>query len=133
MTRRRFWPTSVRLSWPAALALAFALLCAQTLGTLHSLQHGNGLPRGAARQALVAQAIATPQANSLGATLWSHAAGHADCQLLDQLLHADLLPQLTLALPAESPRRTLLAAVVPGALHGRLERPYQARAPPSLA
>jgi hypothetical protein len=131
--RRRFWPTSVRLHWPAALALAFALLCAQTLGTLHSLQHGNGLPRGAARPALVVKAIAEPQASSLGATLWSHAAGHADCQLLDQLLHADLLPQVTLAQPADTPQPPQLAARVAVALHGRLEQPYQARAPPLLA
>ncbi|MEZ0202833.1 hypothetical protein [Ideonella sp.] len=133
MTRRRFWPTSVRLSWPAALALAFALLCAQTLGTLHSLQHGNGLPRGAARQALVAKAVAATEATSLGATLWSHAAGHADCQLLDQLLHADLLPQVTLALSADTPRPPRLATWAAVALHGRLEQPYQARAPPLLA
>lgn len=106
--------------------LALALLLAQALGQVHRTLHGPVL------QARTVQALATggtePAALGRHADAFGHL-GDADCRLYDQLLHADLLPDVA------SPRLPLAASMA--VLH-RLsvellrcaDAPYDARGPP---
>lgn len=115
-----------RLSWLGAFALSLALLCVQGLGLWHRVVHAGGT----ARPALTVPARdATPTLRDA----WLHPAGQADCQLLDDLLLADLQPQadrlpVPPALPQACPPDRV-AADAPRAAPAA----YHARAPPRRA
>lgn len=116
MKTRWLAPTLLR-----AWMLAALLLAAQAAGLAHRLAHAPGLPGSTLAKAAAATAAAA------GA---SHEAGSADCRLIDQLAHADVLctPAVTLALlpqhadAAALPAQQARAAATPAG--------YLARAPP---
>lgn len=98
-----------------------ALVFAQVLGLAHGTLHAPG--RDAA-----AHAAEAPGAHGHGA-FDGHAAGDAECRLLDQLAHADGLALTALALPPHG------AAQAAAAVPSRPAEPvffaaYAARAPP---
>ena len=64
----------------AALLAAWALLIAQAIGLAHAVAHPYAHERS------VAQAVSHAHANAFDA---QHEQGSLQCQLLDQLLHAD--------------------------------------------
>lgn len=112
------WGGRIRSVW-SVVWLAAVLLLAQGLGQWHRVAHA-----GAERPSVVA-----PSEPS-GHELFSHAAGHADCQLLDHLLLEGgllaALPAFAAALSAEAvPTGRALSA--PALV---LRRAYLARAPP---
>lgn len=68
---------------PLAAALVCALLVTQALGWLHRVVHAHDPHPGAA-----AHAVEAPAGSSLAA-LFAHHHDEADCQVFDQLSHAD--------------------------------------------
>ena len=119
--------------------LVLALLGAQSLGLWHGTVHGQsvhpaaGYGRSQAHTAQVTQAPGSrvTAATDLADLLFSGHSEASDCQLFDQLSHADALTQLPLIdLP-----RALVPALV-RASHGlcvaRWHAQFQARGPPSV-
>lgn len=122
----RFW---LRHRRTLAAWGVFAFVFAQVLGLAHGTLHAPGL------ETLVAQAAAAPHddhghEHAHGHGLFDgHAAGDAECRLLDQAGHADGLRLATFALPPHG------AAQAPAAVPARPAEPafvaaYAARAPP---
>lgn len=113
MKRRFFAPTVLR-----AWLLATLLLAAQAAGLAHRVLHAAGAPGG------------TSAAQAVAAWGGSHQPGSADCRLIDQLAHADLLCGAAAA-PATLPTATAtVVAVLPQSLPARPAAAYLARAPP---
>ena len=121
-----------------AWLLAALLLAAQALGLAHRVAHAPGLPGPVVAHAMAFSA-AGPHAHSHGrADDHAHAhahheAGSPDCQLIDQLAHADALCGSTSLSPA-LPRGGAIgaAAAVPVLPHGSAAA-YLARGPPASA
>ena len=115
MKRRLSAPTLLR-----AWLLATLLLAAQAAGLAHRVLHAPGGPTGAGA------------AQGMSAASWggTHEPGSADCRLVDQLAHADLLCGAAAALHLPPPAAAAVAAVLPQALPARPVAAYLARAPP---
>lgn len=116
MTRLRPFVSSRPLH---AWLLAALLLAAQALGLAHHIRHAPGL--GAAATTVAA---APPD--------WAdgHAAGSAECRLVDQLAHADGLCDATWAAAPAAPASPAPAAVPTPAPRAGSAAAYRARAPP---
>ncbi len=119
--RRRFQPV---------LGLLICFVLAQALGLAHRVEHGWAQAAHDAGTPHHGQQLA--EAQHLGADRWSgHAAGSAECRLLDQVGSADAPCTVPAALPAPRPAaapqprppRAIGAAPTPAA--------YEARAPPA--
>ena len=106
-------PRSAAWAW----GLAAALLLAQALGLAHRAWHAPGLHAAAA--------TAAAQADFTG-----HAAGDADCRLVDALAAADALPGAGTAVPPALPAAPPRVARVIAGVEVRTCAPYLARAPP---
>lgn len=92
--------------------LLAALLCVQTLGLVHRVLHARAVP-----------AVASAEAD------FGHAAGDADCRILDQLAHADLA--FGLAVPVVVASRPLPPATrLPAGRLAAQASGYLARGPP---
>ena len=112
--RPAFTPTCLR-----AWLLALVLVASQAAGLAHRIVHA---PGGLAGKTAVAKT----------AGLWSasHELGSADCRLIDQLAHADVLCAAPpAALPVLPPADTAPAPFTPPLL-AVTATAYQARAPP---
>lgn len=118
--------------WTALLVLA--LLWAQSLGLWHGTVHGQSIDRAAAH--------GTPAIHASGAagkavapdwveTLFSGHQKASDCQLFDQLSHADALTHLSLIDLPWALLPTLLRASH-GLCVARWHAQFQARGPPSV-
>ena len=138
--------TRLPLTIGRAWALSFALLLAQALGLHHAVAHGtaalqvpvgwvhgpaSGLLPSAVDKVHHQEAEETaPLAAPTGAFHADHAAGDAQCRLVDQLGHAELL-WLSLptnpVVPADRPAPTAAARACPP---DAARAPYQARGPP---
>lgn len=106
MTHAHAW---FRRHLPLLLA---ALLCVQTLGLVHRVLHARPDTAGASAPAL-----------------FGHAAGDADCRVLDQLAHADLaFGVVTPALPVAQPQPP--QAQLPAGRLAAQASGYLARGPP---
>ena len=121
MKRRFFAPTLLR-----AWLLATLLLAAQAAGLAHRVLHAPGQAPGHASGGATAASVATAAAAWGG----SHAPGTADCRLIDQLAHADVLCGAAPAAEALPPATTVVLAALPQAVPARTTAAYLARAPP---
>jgi hypothetical protein len=140
----RLTPRARRLQPLHAWLLAVLLLAAQTLGLTHRVAHAPGLAGAVVAQAtasanVFAAATATAleaAAESAGAPAHAHShfpheAGSADCRLIDQLEHADVLCA-GVCLPPALPRAAVTgaAATLPTVSAGGAAA-YLARGPPA--
>lgn len=125
--RSAFTPTLLR-----AWLLALVLVASQAAGLAHRIVHA---PGGLAGNSAIVKTSGLPSASQAAAKtagLWSssHEQGSAECRLIDQLAHADVLcaaplgvlPTLPPAATAPTQHTTPLLAATAAA--------YQARAPP---
>ena len=116
----------------AALLLVCALLWAQALGLAHGIVHGPQLSgsHGMSQQAAAFVAGADRLVvESVWTRLLAAHQGDADCQLFDQLGHAEALPGLPLlALPVLAPLAPVIVAVRRRC--AGLPLLFQARGPP---
>lgn len=148
-------PIRLRRCGRVGVVLALlALLLAQALGLAHRVVHDTahaGLPPteratasdfrdfsgavdiGALPWALHgSHGLADPEAHdceTADGLFDSHEEGSAECQLLDQLAHADVLLASVIAAPAVLPAAVRLSLPT-GAAQGRHSAVYEARAPP---
>lgn len=121
----------VRLRGWVALCLVAVLLGAQGLGLWHRGVHG-GHGWALARGVALAQQLELPFAEEASDTeAWPHVAGQADCQLLDEVLLADLQTLPALLLPPLPPQSPHWVAWTPQVGQGRPPRGYHARGPPA--
>lgn len=114
MSRSRRWPTLALHAW-----LALCLLLAQGLGQGHRVAH-------------LGYKLAAATVEQGTADGWGHALGTTDCQLFDQLAHADQADgsganEILLALTA-----TLSTGAAPASVDASPTSP-RARGPPFLA
>lgn len=112
--KRRFLAPTVLRAW----LLATLLLAAQAAGLAHRVLHAPGATG------------ATNAAQAAAAWGGSHEPGSADCRLIDQLAHADLLCGAAAA-SATLPKATAtVVAALPQSVPVRPAAAYLARAPP---
>ncbi len=119
-----------------AALLALALLAAQALGLAHRVAHGlpqvpgGGAAGMAAMAPVAAKAAAIDTEEALAELFSAHDPGGAECRLLDQAAHADVLAAA--AWPALPPRvPTALPPVADTILAGVGVHAYLARGPPA--
>ncbi len=146
MTFRPSNPLALRLraqpalrAWHAWL-LAALLLAAQALGLAHRIEHAPGSAAGLRAAwalgsvGLAAAANAAPApvdgASQAGQGLDGHQAGDAQCRLVDQLGHADVLCGGAWEAPALPPAHRQLPVGADSVAMRPLPAAYQARAPP---
>jgi len=104
----------------------------QWLGLVHRAAHADAAPHGSpAFHAAVGEAGGQPAPHWTARLFDSHQQDSPDCQLLDQLAHADGAPALfALALSLQTPG--FVARFPAGLATAGCAAPFDARAPPAI-